>query len=67
VAYEDLVADPAAAMKPLAAFLGIDPAPVTAEAWLRADALKADPVGVHKRVGSRFEPVEAALKRAGLV
>lgn len=67
VAYEDLVADPAAAMKPLAAFLGLDPKPVTAEAWLRADALKADPVGVHKRVGSRFEPVEAALKRAGLV
>jgi Flp pilus assembly protein TadD len=67
LAYEDLVADPAAAMTPLAAFLGMDSEPVTAEAWLRADALKADPAGVHKRVGSRFEPVEAALKRAGLV
>jgi len=66
VSYEDLCADPAAIMKSLAGALGVEAEPVTAEAWLRADALKSDPVGLHQRVGSRFEPMEAALKRAGL-
>ena len=67
ISYEALSEDPAAAMKPAADFLGVDGEAVASEAWLRADRLKADPVGVHARVGSRFEPVEAALKRAGLV
>ncbi|MEQ8406413.1 MAG: sulfotransferase [Oceanicaulis sp.] len=67
VSYEALSKDPAGALKPLAGFLGVDAEAVTAEAWLRSDALKADPVGVHERVGARFEPVEAALQRAGLV
>ncbi|MGJ3232901.1 MAG: sulfotransferase [Oceanicaulis sp.] len=67
LSYEALSEDPAAALKGVAGFIGVDAEAVTAEAWLRADALKADPVGVHARAGARFEPVEAALKRAGLV
>ncbi|OAB55831.1 hypothetical protein AY599_24160 [Leptolyngbya valderiana BDU 20041] len=67
LAYEDLSDDPSAAVKSVAAFIGVDAEAVASEAWLRADALKADPVGVAARAGSRFDPVEAALTRAGLV
>jgi LPS sulfotransferase NodH len=67
VSYESLQDDPAAAMAAMADFIGVSAEAVTTEAWLRSDALKADPVGVHQRAESRFEPVEAALKRAGLV
>ncbi len=67
VAYEDLAADPAAALKPIAEFLELDPEAVAAEGWLQADTFKKDPVGVHERAGSRFAAVEAALERAGLI
>ncbi len=67
VRYEDLAADPVSALKPVCDFAGVDAEAATAEAWLRADVFKADPVGVHERAGSRFDAVEAALKRAGLV
>lgn len=67
VNYEDLAADPAKALKPVAEFVGLDPEAVGAEAWLNSDIFKADPVGVKERGGSRFATVEAALERAGLV
>lgn len=67
ISYEDLAADPAATVKRAAQFAGIEAEGPVAEAWLRADVFEADPVGVHERAGKRFEPVEAALKRAGLV
>lgn len=67
VRYEDLAADPVGALKPVCDFAGVDAEAAGAEAWLRADLFKADPVGVHERAGSRFEAVDAALKRAGLV
>jgi len=67
IAYEDLSADPAAAVQAAAGFIGADAETASAEAWLRSDALKNDPVGVHARAGARFDPVEAALQRAGLV
>lgn len=67
VAYEDLAADPKDVVSKVARFIGVDAAAAGAEAWLRADAFEHDPVGVHERAGSRFESVEAALGRAGLV
>jgi tetratricopeptide (TPR) repeat protein len=67
VAYEDLAENPAEALKPVCDFVGIDSAQVCSEAWLNADLFKADPVGVHERGGSRFDAVEAALQRAGVV
>lgn len=67
VAYEDLAADPQKSVAAIARFAGLDPETAGSEAWLNADRLKAEPVGVHQRGGSRFETVEAALQRAGLV
>ena len=67
VAYEDLAAEPQKTVAEIARFAGVDPEAAGAEAWLTADTLKIDPVGVHQRAGSRFEAVEAALARAGLV
>ena len=67
VAYEDLAAAPQETVAEIARFAGVDPEAAGAEAWLTADRLKAEPVGVHQRAGSRFEAVEAALQRAGLV
>ena len=67
VAYEDLVADPKAALEPVCKAIGTDLDATSAEAWLRSEAFKSDPVGVHERAGSRIEPVIAALERAGLV
>lgn len=66
VAYEDLLADPKAALEPVCKAIGADLETVSAEAWLRAEWLQSDPVGVHERAGSRIEPVIAALDRAGL-
>ena len=67
VAYEDLVAEPQKTVADIARFAGLDPETAGAEAWLTADRLKSEPVGVHQRGGSRFEAVEAALQRAGLI
>ena len=67
VRYEDLAADPAASLKTISEFAGVDPEAASAEAWLKADLFKLDPVGVHERAGSRFEAVEAALERAKLI
>lgn len=65
--YEALAADPESEVRRLAFFAGVDPE--TAAQAARADAaiFETDPVGLHERAGERFEPVEAALKRAGLV
>lgn len=67
VSYEDLARDPQDTLGKICAFTGIDGEAVKAEAWLRSDMFKSDPVGVHSRAGARFEVVEAALQRAGLV
>ncbi len=67
VSYEDLAADPATALKPVCDFVGVDAETVGAEAWLHSETFKTDLVGVHKRAGSRFAAVEAALDRAGLI
>jgi len=67
VRYEDLLSDPQAAVREAASFIGVDADSAAAEAWLRADRLKADPEGVHKDAGERFEPLQSALARAGLV
>ena len=67
VSYEDLLGDPQGTVKAIARFAGLDADAAGSEAWLRSDRLASDPVGVHKRAGSRFESVEAALQRAGLV
>jgi len=67
VTYEDLSADPKTTVAEIARFAGLDPETAGSEAWLNADRLKSEPVGVHQRGGSRFEAVEAALQRAGLV
>lgn len=65
--YEDIAADPAAVARQAAVFAGVDGDAAAAEAWLRSDAFAADPVGVHEEAGARFEPMQAALGRAGLV
>lgn len=67
VSYEDLVADPKGVAAQVARFVGVDSEAAGSEAWLTADRLNSEPVGVHQRGGSRFEAVEAALLRAGLV
>lgn len=67
VAYEDLAADPKAVAGEIARFARLDDETAGAEAWLRSDEISKDPPGVHERAGSRFEAVEAALQRAGLV
>jgi tetratricopeptide (TPR) repeat protein len=67
VRYEDLLADPQATVREAAAFIGVDADAAAAEAWLRSEGLKNDPEGVHAEAGDRFEPLEAALARAGLV
>lgn len=67
VAYEDMVADPQKVTADIARFAGLDAEAAGAEAWLTADQLKSEPVGVHQRGGSRFEAVEAALQRAELI
>ncbi len=67
VAYEDLAADPKTVGGKVARFAGLDAETAASEAWLTADRLNDEPVGVHERGGSRFDAVEAALARAGLV
>lgn len=67
VAYEDLAADPKGEAARIAAFAGVGADAAGVEAWLTAERLQADPVGVHERGGSRFEAVDAALQRAGLI
>jgi tetratricopeptide (TPR) repeat protein len=67
IAYEDLVTDTQKTVTEIARFAGVDPEATGAEGWLRSDQLAADPVGVRERAGSRFEAVDAALGRAGLV
>jgi tetratricopeptide (TPR) repeat protein len=67
VAYEDLAADPKTVAGEIARFAGLDAETAASEAWLTSDRLAEEPVGVHQRGGSRFDAVEAALARAGLV
>lgn len=67
VAYEDVCAQPQETVRTVAKFIGVDRDAAAAEAWLTADQLKTDPVGVHKEAGSRFAPIEAALERAGII
>jgi hypothetical protein len=66
VSYEALAADPGGEVKRIAAFAGVDADAAAAEAWLRADLFKSDPVGVHERAASRLPAVMAALERAGV-
>ncbi len=65
VSYEALAADPGGEVKRIAEFAGVDPDAAAAEAWLRADLFKTDPVGVHERAASRLPALNAALERAG--
>ena len=67
VAYEELFADPKTVAADIARFCGLDEQSAGAEAWLTAERLKSEPVGVHARGGSRFDAVEAALQHAGLI
>lgn len=67
IRYEDMLSDPQAAAREVAAFVGVDADAAASEAWLRSEALKADPAGVHAEAGDRFEPLSAALERAGLI
>jgi tetratricopeptide (TPR) repeat protein len=67
IAYEDLASNPQKVVADIARFAGLDPETAASEAWLTADRLKSEPVGVHQRGGSRFEAVEAALQRAELI
>jgi len=67
ISYEDMAQDPQAIARQVAVFTGVDEDAVAAEAWLRSDAFKSSSIGVHKQAGGRFEPLEAALGRAGLV
>jgi tetratricopeptide (TPR) repeat protein len=66
VSYEALAGDPGGEVKRIAEFAGVDADAAAAEAWLRADLFKSDPVGVHERAASRLPAVVAALERAGL-
>jgi len=67
VTYEALCESPQDTVRQVAKFVGLDQDAAAAEAWLTADQLKADPVGVHQQAGSRFAPIEAALERAGII
>jgi hypothetical protein len=67
VRYEDMLSDPQAVAREVASFIGVDGDAAAAEAWLRSEALNADPAGVHAEAGDRFEPLSAALERAGLI
>lgn len=64
--YEALAADPEDEVRRIAFFAGIDPDTAAKAARAEAGLFERDPVGVHERAGDRFEPVAAALKRAGL-
>lgn len=66
VSYEALAADPGGEVKRIAQFAGVDAEAAAAEAWLRADLFKTDPVGVHERAASRLPTLVAALERAGV-
>lgn len=63
--YEALAADPEDEVRRIAFFAGIDPDSAAAAARDEASIFERDPAGIHERAGERFEPVEAALKRAG--
>lgn len=65
--YEALAADPEDEVRRIAFFAGVDPQAAATAARAEAAIFERDPVGIHKRAGARFEPVEAALKRVGLV
>lgn len=67
VRYEDMLSDPQTVARDVANFIGVDGDAAAAEAWLRSEALKTDRVGVHAEAGDRFEPLSAALERAGLI
>ncbi|WP_158272135.1 tetratricopeptide repeat-containing sulfotransferase family protein [Marinicauda salina] len=67
VRYEDLATDLEDEIRRIAFFTGVDAEAALAEAWLTKALFERDPVGVHERAGSRFEPIEAALGRAGVV
>ena len=67
VRYEELLSDPQGVVRTAAAFIGVDPDAAASEAWLRSEALKKDPQGISQEAGERFEPLGAALERAGLV
>ena len=67
VRYEDFLSDPQVVARQAAQFIGVDADAAAAEAWLRSETLKTDAIGVHKEAGERFEPLEAALARAGLI
>lgn len=65
--YDALAANPEDEVRRLAFFAGVDPDRAAEAARAGASLFERDPVGVHARAGDRFAPVEAALKRAGLV
>lgn len=67
VRYEDMLSDPQAVARDVANFIGVDGDAAAAEAWLRSEALNTDREGVHAEAGDRFEPLSAALERAGLI
>lgn len=67
VRYEDMLSDPAGQAKLIAKFAGVDVEAAASEAWLLADRLRSDPAEIWTRAGSRFEIMEAALERAGLI
>ena len=66
VSYEALVGDLENTIRRIAVFAGVDADAAATEAWMRQDALKADPVGAHEMIGARFTPTQDALARAGL-
>jgi tetratricopeptide (TPR) repeat protein len=67
VSYENLASDPATVIGELARFAGTDPAAAAARASETAGPLLSDPPGQAERIGPRFETLEAALQREGLV
>jgi Flp pilus assembly protein TadD len=67
VRYEDLCERTEDEVRRIAFFAGVDAEAAVAEAWTRQQPLQADPPGVRERAGKRFDPLEDALQRAGLV
>lgn len=67
VNYEDLARRTEDEVRRIAFFAGVDGETAVAASWTGEGLFKTDPVGVHERAGSRYDLIEGALERAGLI